>query len=84
MPKNNSRIRKEVLREEAEKRQSEHDKLSIQERLDLLPKDGAKKERARLEVLLAKSQTQAKTVETNYEPEKDPQVEGKKSKKKRQ
>lgn len=83
MPSNNSRIRKEVLREEAEARQAAHDKLSIQEKLDRLPKGGAKRERARLEALLAKSQTPVKDVEEKAKPEKDPQAEGKKTKKKK-
>ena len=82
MPSNSSRIRKEVLRAEAEERQAAHDKLSIQEKLDRLPKDGAKRERARLEALLALSKTQVKDIEKKVDPEKETQAEGKKSKKK--
>ena len=47
MSSNNSRIRKEVLRAEAEARQAESDKLTTQQKLDRLPATGANRQRAR-------------------------------------
>lgn len=47
MSSNSSRIRNEVLRSEAEVRQAESDKLTIQQKLDRLPAIGANRQRAR-------------------------------------
>lgn len=41
-----------LRRKAAEERKEAYDKLSLQEKLDRLPKDGAKKQRARLMSLL--------------------------------
>ena len=63
MSSNRSRVRKEVLRKECEERKEAHDKLSLQEKIDRLPEGGAKKERARLEALLAKDQGESKKAQ---------------------
>lgn len=40
----------------AEEAKAEYDKLSLKQKIDRLPKDGAKKQRARLMELLSKSE----------------------------
>lgn len=43
---------REALRKSAEERQAAYDKLSLSEKLARLPKDGAKKQRARLTAMM--------------------------------
>ena len=47
--------RRAERRKQAEARQAEYDKLSLQQKLDKLPVGGAKKQRARLEAAMNKS-----------------------------
>lgn len=58
-------------RASAEARQAAYDKLTLQQKLDALPKDGAKKQRAKLEAALAKSKAKPQAVEPKaaVEPE---------------
>lgn len=51
----------QTRQQEAKDRQTVYDKLSVQEKLDKLPFDGAKRQRARLTDLLEKQKTQAAT-----------------------
>lgn len=55
---------REFRRKEAEKRQAEYDKLSLQQKLDRLPPPPqAAKQRAKLEALLTSTKTGGKVVE---------------------
>lgn len=60
----------------AEARQAVYDKLTLQQKLDSLPKDGAKKQRAKLEAALAALHT--KQQATADEPVKVKKVSQKK------
>lgn len=54
---------REFRRKNAEARQAEYDKLTLQQKLDRLPANGAKRQRARLEAALNKqSQKPAEQV----------------------
>ena len=52
---------REERRKRAEARQAEYDKLTVAEKLEKLPANGCKKQRAKLELLMQKGQ--AKLVE---------------------
>lgn len=54
--------RKLLRRQQAEARQAEYDKLSIEEKLARLPKDGSKKQRAKLLALLDQELSQIRTM----------------------
>lgn len=58
---------REGLRKAAEARQAESDKLTTQQKLDKLPENGAKRQRARYLALLEKEKTSpaVTTVESN-------------------
>jgi hypothetical protein len=58
-----TKAHRELRRKQAEERFAAYDQLSLQEKLERLPADGAKKQRARLEAAIAKT-SQHKQVST--------------------
>lgn len=69
---------RDLRRADAEKRQEAYDKLTLQQKLDALPKNGAKKQRAKLEALLAKqNKPQEVVVQTDEQPVKTYQKKAK-------
>lgn len=55
-----TRHMREVRRKEAQERQAEYDKLTLEQKLARLPADGCKKQRARLLAQLARSKSVSK------------------------
>lgn len=64
-------------RADAEKRQQEYDKLTLQQKLDALPQGGANKQRAKLEAALLASKTKAKQPVASTEEKKPYQKKAK-------
>lgn len=56
MTMSKTRLVRQARREAAEARQAVYDKMTLQQKLDSLPKEGAKKQRAKLEAALAAKQ----------------------------
>ena len=60
----NTREIRAFRRKNAEARQAEYDKLTLQQKLDRLPANGAKRQRARLEAAIASQNKKAEPSQT--------------------